>query len=521
MSVIGKSFPDDHRGILSAALSLAVISYLVFGTGMFSDDYALVLMLRGRTPGEMIWPAASSLATPLTHLTHAWFYYLIQDGPTYYYDCIKIIYLFLSLLMMRQFFSLWLHPQKALIIAGLFIFYPIHDAVTYWFIGQYLLLSFAFCALSFYLLQRGRTVAAFVFGILGSFISYGSPAVAFGLALIFVMRRDWRRTFLFVLPNLIYVAYYLQVTVYLGKGVSRVPGSLNLVSLWKQFILQIATFIDAAVGPSYWLKMALAFGQITFVSALVACLVIFAIASQREDQDNRNAAPTELVWGAAGVTLAAFGMFAITGLYPQIAFNLGDRVTIFGNLLMVSVIAALPLRRLPLLALVGIYVFAIFGVSDHWKAWQQQQQVVIQNIADNPDLKSLPADSTLYVTGNQYSDYGGISHIEFLSENFMAQTVFAVAMHSAPHYRIYAFNRRYRAEGGFLIDRKYDDKRPVGASIAVYNSTTDRVLELPAAEINAFIDQLPVERRSWVQFLDDGPVRRAILYLMPRLAYAF
>lgn len=506
--------------MLTAGITVLVIAYLVAGTGIFSDDYALIATLAGLTPAEMIWPTASSLATPLTHLTHEWFYYLIQDRRLYLYDGIKIIYLVFSLALLRRFFSLWFDQYKAFIVAGLFVFYPIHDAVTYWFIGQYLLLSFAFLAWSFYLLQGGRIAAALAAGLAGSFISYGSSAVACGLALIFLLRRDFRRAALFLLPNLIYVAYYLGLTAYLEKGVGRLPGSFDFASVLKQFLLQIVTFADVAAGPSYWLKMLLAFGEISFISVLVAALVMFLVM-RLPHQPVRGAVPMELVWGAAGVTMAAFAMFAITGFYPQLAFNLGDRVTIFGNFLMIVLIASLPLRRTQWLVVVGIYVLVIFGISDHWKASQKQQQAVIGNIAANAALQNIPPGATLYVTGNQYSHFGGISDIEFLSESFVASAVFALARREAPAYQVVSLNQRYHFDGVALVDRKYKTTRQVGESILIYDSTKDRLVELPPAGINAYLDQLPVERRHWIQFLDAGPIRRAILHLMPRLEYAF
>ncbi len=507
-------------GIGRNAFVLAVICYLVGGAGMFSDDFPLVLMLRELTPSQMLFPGTSSAATPLTHLTHAWFYYLIQDGPAYLYDCVKAAYLFLSVTLLSRFFSLWFGAGKSLVSAALFAFYPVHDAVTYWFIGQYLLLSFAFFAYSFYLMEKDRPRAAMLAGIMGSFESYGSPALAVGLALIFIVRRDFRRAFLFVLPNIIYVVYYLTLTVYMGKGVARVPDVLDPLILCKQFLLQMATFIDAAVGPSFWLKMGLAFGQISLVTALVAGLVLFAIARLPAEPEAPRP-PKELLLGALGVTVAAFAMFALTGRYPQLAFNLGDRVTIFGNFLIVALIASLPLKRAGGFAVIAVYLFAIGGVSDHWKSWQQQQQTVMRNISHNPQLLQNDSNVALYVSGNQYSSFGGISHIEFLSENFLAQSVVVFSLRRPFGGEVIALNQRYRAEGEILTDRKYGDKRRIGQSIRVYDSVGDRVFDLPAADINAYLEQLPAERRTWVQFLGDGILRRSILFLMPRLDYAF
>jgi hypothetical protein len=318
----------------------------------------------------------------------------------------------------------------------------------------------------------------------------------------------------------VYIVYYLAVTQFLGKGVGRIPASMDFVQFIRQFSLQVATFVDVSIGPSFWLKMLLALGGLTLSSVLIAATTVFLISRWRGES-----VPTEpgreLLLGASFITVLALAMFAVTGLYPQLAFNLGDRVTIFGNFLIVIVIAGLPLRRFQWLAVVTVYAMAIFGISDHWKAWQPQQQAVMQRIRANPALRELPPGALLYVSGNQYSRLGSISHIEFLSENFVAKAVFAQALGTVPAYEIVSFNQRYHFDGQSLVDRKYGIKRAIGASIAVYDSTADRVIELPAGTITEYLEHLPVERRTWVQFLGEGRLRSAILYLMPRLQYAF
>jgi hypothetical protein len=266
--------------------------------------------------------------------------------------------------------------------------------------------------------------------------------------------------------------------------------------------------------------MLLAFGQISWPSVLAAGALLFLIA-RLPDASARIALPRDLIWGALGVCLAAFAMFAITGLYPQLAFNLGDRVTIFGNFLVVVVLASLPLRRRQWLALLAIYLAVIFGISDHWKQAQREQQAVMQKIRDNAELRKIPAGSMLYIAGSQYSRYGEISHIEFLSESYVAQAIFALALRQAPDYDVVALNSRYHFEGESLLDRKYGNRRAVAAAITVYDTGADRIIEVPAAGINDFLEHLPVERRSWIQFLGEGRLRSAILYLMPRLQYAF
>src|SRR5262245_39716700 len=200
---------------------LALFAYSLHGTGFCCDDFE-VAMGRARDPWFNFL-----LANPANILTHGlpflWFDYEQQ----YVYDLLKFGWVALSYGMTYRWGSLFFPPARAALFAALFIFYPAHDSTSFWFTAQYLMLTAAFYLFAFYLAAGDRLVAATAMATLASFVSYGSSPWAFGLSLAFLLQRQFRRAAALLVPNLIYIAYYAAVTLWLGRGNPRLPVQLD------------------------------------------------------------------------------------------------------------------------------------------------------------------------------------------------------------------------------------------------------------------------------------------------------
>ena len=58
--------------------------------------------------------------------------------------------------------------------------------------------------------------------------------------------------------------------------------------------------------------------------------------------------------------------------------------------------------------------------------------------------------------------------------------------------------------------------------ISVYDAQNNQLIRIPSAQINSYIDALPLERRHWVQLIASQVwIKNIVLYLMPRLDYLF
>lgn len=276
------------------------------------------------------------------------------------------------------------------------------------------------------------------------------------------------------------------------------------------------TFIDAMVGPSMWLKIYYSFSQLSAPSFIIGILVTIIFYKKYQDSGKRYNA--KLVLSFLVLMLLSFAMFSVTGHYPQLAFNLGNRSTIFGSLLLAYLIVLIPGPHKLKTLIFALIIFSILGISDHWKKWNVHQQSVITNIRNNQDVKNYQDNKVIYVSGNQYSKYGPISHIEFLSEGWVTRCLFKLLFEK--EIQAEPINKRHRYRDGYLIDRKYGLKMKLDSYIYLYDSERDALFKLESEKINGYVDSLPADNRHWMQIMNVKFIKDAVYKLMPRLKYA-
>ena len=143
----------------------------------------------------------------------------------------------------------------------------------------------------------------------------------------------------------------------------------------------------------------------------------------------------------------------------------------------------------------------------------------IANIQNNKLLNEYQDNKVIYVSGNQYSKYGPISHIEFLSESWVTGSVFRLALKK--EISVEPINKRHVYENGYMVDTKNNTKAEVYDYINVYDSEADKLITVSSDMLNEYIENIPDEKRHWVQMINNETINDAILKLMPRLKYAF
>lgn len=505
------------RFALPATLLLVV--YLLWGTGFATDDYVHLYNGLTRKLSQSLLPK-EYLSVPLLHYTHAIAYHVLGDRP-WAFDLLKALYAGAGVYAASRFFGCFVPPLRALLLGFLFVFLPLHDAAVYSLTNLYLVLSFCAFLLAYALVEKDKFAVAAIFAAAGSFTSYGSPPIAIGLAALALLRgKGTRAAAALLIPNIVYVAYYLTTSLVLKAGTQRLTGDAGLMPLLKNLVLQAVTFLDASVGPSAWAKI---YYSIASLSLVASCVVMLASAAAiwALTRDSRSRTDPRLLMAAAVVLAGSLGMFALTGLYPQLAFSLGDRVMIYGSFFLVCCFAVLPLPRWLEAALASVAIFAIAGIATHWKDWRREVDKVAAGIAANTDLGKLPAGAQLYVSGHQYSRLGPYCHIDFFTADYVVQTFFKLRYGETQKLKLVSFNRRLVLENGALRDRKYGDVRPVDDAIWLYNSDRGRLERVAVADLPPRLAALPDEVRHWTQTLTDGPLRTMLLKAVPRLQYAY
>ncbi|MDD5439154.1 MAG: hypothetical protein PHS37_03110 [Candidatus Omnitrophica bacterium] len=488
-------------GIRRAALPvlfLIIIGYLLYDTGLVSDDFDAMERAKLVSIKELLMPTGVFyfFETPVEYFTHFIWYRFFDLIDPLFASFIKFLYVSLSLFMISRFLSLFTGRVSSYLIAFLFLFYPSHDATVYWFMGQYLMLSFALYCYAYYLADKNRLFLAFLVALLGTFLSYGSPITALGLCILCCLVKKFRNAVLLGIPMVMYVGYYYLISSVMPFTQSKIKASFSALMFIKFFLLQAATFIDAALGPSLWLKIVYSFTFLTPFSVILGLsAVIWLNRFYRDNPPERFNG--KLIAAFSVMAVAALGVFAATARYPQLAFNLGNRTTIFGSLLLSYALLSLPMHRLVRLTLAGLMIFSILGIRDHWNELGRHQRSVVMNIKKNSDLAAYTAAKTVYVTGNLYSSFGPFSHVELLSETWTTAPFFRLIL--GKDIYVIPLTARYKFENGALINPRNKRAEPVDTSINVYDSEKDLFFPVPKESIPAYLKSLPMPNRHWVQ----------------------
>ena len=516
-----------EKKTVSFIVFLSVIAYLVFQTGIHGDDYIIIENLKDKTFLEFLFPGTGNYGLMLFNLGA---YYLFW--PTYsiiggdylvVYDVIKAISISISIYLVYKFALDYLPANRAFLAAIIFVLYPLHDTTIFWYATLPYVLMPSVLMYAHHLVRRDSLYLGTVLLIFGSFMYYGSPPYIFGLAVIFLFEREIKKASIFIVSGILYITYYFSVKLYTVGIENRINHDQNILSLMKSLVIQVVSFIESAIGPSYWIKVFYSISSISFISLIIASSVIISsIYFLRETITTGQGRPVfskSLFLGLTTILLLSFGMFALTGMYNHSAFNLGNRTTVYGSLLIAFLLVfLLPINKKSIIFISIIFVLPVFGLSDHWKSWNVSQKEVIENISDNQELTALPVDSTLLVIGNTYSKLGVFSHIELFSMPWTTTTVFKNRVNSA---NIIAVTSYIYLENGVLVDPKFNNRHALTSNIYKYDSNSNVINKISIEELKNILLQTPKEQRHWLQLMNGTWVQDAVLWLSPRLKYLF
>ncbi|NTU73467.1 hypothetical protein HGB07_04850 [Candidatus Roizmanbacteria bacterium] len=494
------------------------ILYLFIGTGLHSDDYGEIINRKNQGVIDFFATSGFSLFGLGSYFGFWWAYPLLGFEHQWVYDLVKAVAHLLSLFFVYRFASDYLPHDRAMLSAAIFVFYPLHDTTMYWYMAVVYVFFPALLMYAHSLIRGDRIALGLFLLFIGTFAGYMSPPYVFGLACIFFFEHDYKKTALFTFPGILYIAYYFGIKYAFPDVERRINSSLSIVDFLKQLVLQPLSFFEAAIGPSYWLKIYYAIGSIGWFSVLIATGVVVFIFTKSNTFSGRPEFPKSLFVGLLSVLLLSFGVYALTGLYHHSAFNLGNRSTVYGSLLIAFMLAMLPLNKKTILFFTLIFILPVFGLSDYWKSWNVHQKQIIENIHTNSSLRDLERESTLLVTGNIYSKLGPFSHIEFFSMPWVVNTIFHYQVKSND---IIALVPYIYFDNGILIDSKLGGKYFLNKKIYVYNSDTNLVTRISATEVPKMLADRPPEIRHWVQLAKGTWIESSIVALSPRLAYLF
>ena len=517
---------SKYSSLHQAIVFIGIISlYLILDTGLHADDYSVI---KHQTMSDFLLLTPENLGLKVfgvpDYLIFWWTYPVLGHAYQFVYDLVKWLMHLASIYLAWHFFSVFISSQRALIAALLFVFLPLHETTTYWYMTAHYVFWPSVIMFSYYLFSVNKFKMGFIVGMLGAFSGYLSPPYVFGLSVIWFARRQYRKGLLFITPGLLYVIYYISIKIAYPVLEKRINPELDIFMFFKGMVMQVIGTIDSFVGPSAFIKLYYSATSIRLLSFSIAMLILlyaWHYLGQKNLEDNamRNrSSQNDLLIGSVSVLVLSLAMFALTALYVPSPFNLGNRSLVYGSMLAAVLLASLPINRKTLLMLWLIFILPVFGLSDHWKAWNHEQLSILQNIRNNDGLRALQKDDTLIVTGHIYNKLGPYSHIEFFSMPWVVSSIFrdfAAVEHAV------ALTQTVVLEGNVLVDNKSGERYPLSSNVYIYDSEKNILSSGKRDDVERLIKDRPQEIRHWVQLAKGTFIETAILTLSPRLNYLF
>ena len=492
--------------------------YLFWNTGIHGDDYSVISEMKGLNLTDFLnINGDHSLMMGLsTYFLFWWAYPFVDINNLYIYDVVKFCSHILSVWLVYRFSIDYLPQDRAFLSAVFFVFNPMHEATEYWYMTVPYVLAPALIMCAHGLVRRQDYTKSLMVGIIGSFMGYMSPPYAFGLAVIFLIEKSYKKAAIFLIPGVIYIIYYFSISSLHPAAERRVQFDMTISKWLQNFIVQFVAFFDSFIGPSFFFKIFYSISSIGFMSwflALVVCILIRVYFRSK-----RGSISASLFWGLVAVLFLSFGMLSLADIYGHRVFNLGNRLSVYGALLATFLFMSLPLTRKLLAALALFFVFPIFGVSDHWKAWNAHQVGVVKKIQVNAELLSLKKDDILLVSGNMYSRLGPFSHIDFFNMPWVVTAIFqeAVKTRSIIPLNTYAY-----LDGDLIVDPKSVVSIAVTKDFYLYDSDKDKLTMILRAELPNILATRPLEMRHWAQLAKGTWIEIGIATLSPRLSSFF
>jgi len=505
------------------ALLFAAIFYLIFNTGIHGDDYIEIFRLSTHSIKDFFFPSFNDLGIYIyslpTYFSLYWTFIWFGLESAWVYDLIKIIIHLACIYFVYSFFKDYLTKDRAFVTAIIFVFIPLHDAANYWFMALSYIYVPALLMFSHHLLNNNRYSLGIFFGLFGAFAFYTSVPIIFGLSMIFLFRRKFNLFFIYLTPGILYAAYYLFMKYQLSALEVKISNSLSFTNYLKDVILQFLTMVEASFGPSVFLKFFYSIQEISIFSLVIVMVLViwkYLYISLVGFSESKKV-DKELLFSMILIVVFSFLVYAVTSAYLHTPFNLSNRSLIFISIPISYLIGAMiSNRKFILIPAAIIFLLPTFGISDHWKDWNKDQQETISAINDRnfADLNN----STILVSGNLYSQLGRFSHIEFFS---MPWTVNAIFKDKSKKYFI-ALTPNITLEGNMLFDSKYKKSYPVLDKIYIYDSALDHLSSISFEELENILkkDSSSVTRH-WVQLFQGTFIEKFILRLAPGLHYLF
>jgi hypothetical protein len=507
-----------NNSIIIILSTIFMLFYLFWNTGIHADDYSVINEMRGLSVFEFlnINRNNTQMMGLSSYFIFWWAYPFVNVNSYWIYDVVKFMAHLLSIWLIYKFSLDYLTKDRAFLLAILFVLNPMHEVTEYWYMTLPYILSPALIMYSHNSVRHKYYTKSLIFGVIGCFMGYMSPPYVFGLSISFFIEKKYKQMLIFLIPGFAYIIYYFSIAILYPSAEHRIQYKITFGTWLNNCFIQLISFIDSSFGPSFFFKIFFAINSIELVSLCLAFLVCLLIIIYFRS----SSAPihSSLLGGLISVLILSFGMLSLADIYGNRNFNLGNRLSVYGSLLITYLIMTISLNKKLILIISFTFILPIFGLSDHWKYWNAHQIKIKQNIKYNTELTKLNENDVLFISGNMYSRLGQFSHIDFFSMPWLGKSIL---QNTVKTKIIIPLNSYIYLDGNRIVDQKSTFSIEIDKDFFVYDSESNRLLKFSAEKLPYIMDRRPVEIRSWIQFFEGTAVESLIIYMNPRFSYIF
>ena len=516
-----KYMKSNNLSIKYTTVFILILFYALWKTGLHGDDYIEIHDTRNILDlKDFFLSGGRYIYEPFNYFFLFWPYPLLGLEKIFIYDIIKILCHLASVFLIYKFALNYFSFDRAFLAAVLFVFYPTHDSTIYWYMVTPYTLIPSLIMFCHHLIRKDNFLLSYPLLIISSF-SYIAPPFVIGLSIIFLMEKSYKKFVAFLFPVIVYLIYYLIISKYsesyeiLGNE-RRIDDHLSVIKFFKAIFFQIGSGIDVFFGPSFLIKIFSTYSSLSLISFLImipTALLINKVLKSKKPKVN-----FKFFFSLIIIFLVGCLMLAITDKYTQIVFNLGNRVTTYGSLFLAFFISSFSFSKKFILCIIIVFLIPFFSISDHWKYWNSEQKIIINNISNNESLKKIDQNDIIIIKGNAYSRLGIFSHIEFF---IMPWNIKAIFNDKVRTKNIYTLSDYVYIKENYLIDSKWGTKLDLNKRIYLYDSKEDVVSKVDKKELEMLIKSKKKEMRHWLQILNNKKIRSYLIYFSPRLEYLF
>jgi hypothetical protein len=497
---------------------ILIVSYLIFNTGIFADDYSQSRVWFGRSFKEYINLSFDNIGAKMLsripeYLIFNSIFFFTNINNYIFFDIYKIIVIIASIYLLYYFGKeLFLGDKnKALLFSLIFVFYPSHDSIHYYYtLLPYSLFLPALFFYSFLLITQNRYFYfSRVLFFICSFFSYSSPPYIFSSIFFFIFKKKYNEAIFAFFCLFSYLIYYLYLTS-LDLAASRLPNiDFNIHQFFKQLILQIISSIDANLGLSFFYKIFISFNEISYLSITILILIFFLL---KKAKFYKKKIDIKIFFFFLLIYFSSLVMYALTFQYPQSSFNFANRVTIYFAPLIAYVVASYSKGLKDKIIIFLIVVIPTFSLSDHAKKWNNHKKIIENNIKIKMNNKKIK-NHQIFINHYMYSKIGNINHLEYLISPWILESIFF-------HKEVYSIHSRTNVNKNFFLDEKFNFKVKLDKQIFFYDLLEDKIRRISNADLKKLIEETEIEIRHPLQIFFKKYQNYFISYF-PKYKYLF